>query len=614
MLAPAVTRVKYTHFHLFCGVGGGALGFNRGEAIVDGMHASLRCVGGVDVDPAAIRDFNRRVGVTGTVRDLFDHEQYVAYHGVEPPPDWVEALPEDILRAANYEFPDILFLSAPCKGFSGLLSETLSRTPKYQALNRLTLRGMWLALEAFKDNLPAFILFENVPRIVSRGKELLRQIEQLLRHYGYAVSPINENSFYDCGEIGGLGQSRKRFLMVARLVAKVPPFLYEPMRLGLRSVGEILEKLPCPGDPRGGRMHEIPELEWKTWVRLAFVRAGSDWRSLNDLAVENGYLRDYLIVPEYREGTGFLGVNAWEESCGAIAGRTGPTNGNYSVADPLYRGHSFGQFGVLRYQDTSGTVTSQRSPGQGTFSVADPKPHAGKEWHHNVYRIVEWSQTRGTVTGGDGPSNGGQALADPRPQRKNPFGKYAIARWNGSTGTVISSDDSGAYGVAEPIFAVVDPVPQLHRNRKGYVTGGHYGVVGWNESSYAVTSGKYDNGPWSVADPHALPSAKDKDVYMIRALDGTWHRPFTTLEFAALQSLIDPDELNETFAFDGKSDSAWRERIGNAVPPASAQAIASVMAQTLLMAKAGVSFQLSAQPIWVRPFAVAMSLDNSQSL
>jgi hypothetical protein len=55
-------------------------------------------------------------------------------------------------------------------------------------------------------------------------------------------------------------------------------------------------------------MHRIPSLQWKTWVRLAFVEAGSDWRSLNKLEVEDGVLRDFLIVPCGQEGAGVLGV------------------------------------------------------------------------------------------------------------------------------------------------------------------------------------------------------------------------------------------------------------------------------------------------------------------
>ena len=74
-----------------------------------------------------------------------------------------------------------MFLSAPCKGLSGLLAETVSKTGKYQALNGLTLRGVWLMLEAWKDDPVELVVFENVPRIMNRGRHLLDQIIALLR-------------------------------------------------------------------------------------------------------------------------------------------------------------------------------------------------------------------------------------------------------------------------------------------------------------------------------------------------------------------------------------------------------------------------------------------------
>jgi hypothetical protein len=88
--------------------------------------------------------------------------------------------------------------------------------------------------------------------------------------------------------------------------------------------------------------------------------------------------------------------------------------------------------------------------------------------------------------------------------------------------------------------------------------------------------------------------------------DATWHRPFTTYELAALQNLFEP---GEEFELDGKSDSSWREAIGNSVPPAAAKAIAEVMGTTLLLARTGQTFTLSSQPIWVRPLARAISVD-----
>jgi site-specific DNA-cytosine methylase len=204
MNGPALICRDILHGHMFCGIGGGAEGFDAGEARVGNLEGRFVCVGGIDVDPAACRDFTRRIGVPATCRDLFTREQYIAFHGREPPRGWTEAVPDDIRRAFGWRRPHIVFLSAPCKGFSGLLSETASRSSKYQALNGLTLRGVWLALEAYRDDPVELIVFENVPRIATRGRYLLDQIVALLRGYGYAVS----ETAHDCGELGHLAQTR----------------------------------------------------------------------------------------------------------------------------------------------------------------------------------------------------------------------------------------------------------------------------------------------------------------------------------------------------------------------------------------------------------------------
>lgn len=589
-LAPDDVR-EIRHFHLFCGLGGGAKGFNKASPRVGNMVGKFRCIGGVDVDAPAIRDFERLTGARGTVLDLFDRSQFQDFHGVEPPAGWREATPADIQRAAGNERPHIVFLSAPCKGFSGLLSETRSKTGKYQALNRLTVRGVWLMLEAFHDDPPELIVFENVPRIANRGRHLLDQIVDLLRAYGYATAETT----HDCGELGGLAQSRKRFLLVARHVEKVPPFLYEPEKKRLQAVGTVLDRMPLPGDAAGGPMHRVPNLQWKTWVRLAFVEAGSDWRSLNKLAVEDGRLRDYLIVPEYRAG--YMGVNRWDEPTGTVAGRSTPSNGAFSVADPRFPASGeYGQLGVRAWNESTGTVTGQRSPIQGGFSVADPR-HYGPAKHSNEFRIVPWGSEACAVTGAHGS---GQCVADPRRAGEG-FGKYMVTGWNGAAGTVISGSTTG-----QGAYAVADPRPGINRGKgDNYLTAGHYGVVPWDGPSGAVSSAAgHDNGRWSIADPR-IPETTDKLVAVIRALDGTWHRPFTTLELAALQSLIDPEEYLE---LEGLSDSDWRERIGNAVPPDAAEAIAGVMGTTLLLAMAGETFMLSSAPIWVRPVAVALTV------
>nr|WP_216664672.1 DNA cytosine methyltransferase [Pseudomonas aeruginosa] len=557
-----IKRTLY-HFHFCCGLGGGAAGFNRARPRVGNAEAEWVCLGGIDVDPAGLRDFERLAGVPGTLLDLFTRDQYVRFHGKEPPAGWREATPEDIRRAAGGRRPDAVFISSPCKGASGLLSEKMSLTPKYQALNELTLRCIWLMGEAWADDPVPLIVFENVPRLASRGRHLLDQINSLLGGFGYAVAETT----HDCGELGGLAQSRKRFLLVARHVEKVPPFLYEPEKKSLRAVGDILGRMPLPGDiDAAGPMHRIPSLHWKTWVRLALVEAGSDWRSLNKLAIEDGHLRDLVIVPEYRSG--YMGVHGWDDTASTIAGRSGPTNGAFSVADPRYRqaaNWNHGQqFGVIRWAESAPTIPGQTMPGQGTFSVADPRPNWNR--HSGNYRVIRYDQPAGTIiAGGKGVQGGQQSVADPR---------------------------------------------ILHRGKgDNYLTGGHYGVIGFNQHSGAIAaSSRYDSGRFSVADPR-IPAADERLTCIIRSLDGTWHRPFTTLELAALQSLVDPEEQ---LILDGLSDSDWRERIGNAVPPKAAQAIAEVMGTTLLLAAMGETFMLSSMPIWVRPVAVALSVAQAQ--
>lgn len=637
------------HFHLFCGIGGGGRGFNRGHARVGQLVARYRCIGGVDVSPAAVAAFERLVGARGSSIDLFDRAQYLAFHGKEPPAGWREATADDIRRAAAGERPHIVFTSPPCKGFSGLLSESRSLSARYQALNRLTLRGVALALEAWADDPPEFFLLENVPRIATRGRPLLDDIVDLLEARGYAVA----ETAHDCGVLGGLAQSRRRFLLVGRHREKVPPFLYEPPRKRLRAVGEVLGAFPLPGDPAGGPMHRMRELEWRTWVRLAFVEAGGDWRSLQRLRVVDGHLADFGIAPEKEYYRGIYGVSGWDETAATITGEAAPSCGRYSVADPRVFGWGeYSQFGVLGWGDPAGTVSGQSAPGGGRYSVGDPRvawaptahrnklrvtpwdepagsiigaarpdggagsvadprfAHGPRGPHfNNVYRVIRWDGVSSTVTAGGGPSSGGLAVADPRAEGWGGRGKYRVTGFEEPAGAVIgaSTTGNGAYAVADP------------RTATEYQREGPYAVLPWGATARAVIgSAGHDNGPFSVADPrepdvnlsttalHSLPEASARLVAVIRALDGTWHRPLTTLELAALQSLVTP---GEPITLEGTSDSAWREWIGNAVPPDAAEAIGSEMGRALLLAWSGQTFALGATPIWVRPLVVAMTVD-----
>lgn len=648
---------KVTHFHVCGGLGSGAAGFNDADPSIGPVRGEMVCAGGVDVDPGRCREFKMMTGVEQACLDLFTVGMYQRFHGRLPPAGWREATPQDFRDAAHGLFPDIVFTSMPCKGFSGLLSAHRAATDKYAALNELVPRGVMLTMEAFADNPPGLFIFENVPRVASRGRPLLDLVDKVMAHYGY----VGAETVHDCGELGeGLAQSRRRMLKVFRHVKKVPPFLYEPTKRRLHAVGDVLRHMPLPGDDAAGPMHRVPALQWKTWVRLAFVEAGSDWRSLNRLAIEDGQLRDYIITPQMHAGV--LGVNEWGHHVGTVTSRGLPNNGNFAVADPRFDQSAKwkdGQaLGVRQWGQHTGTVPGQTGPLQGAYSVADPRHH-GAAKHSNEFAIVSWDRSARAVTSAHGT---GQAVADPRPVRVGPlFTKYPVTGWGGSTGTVIAGDDMGAYAVADPrrdgpsfgkyavtgygaaagtviagsttgqgAFAVADPRPGIQRVKgDDYLTGGHYGVVPWSAHSGAVSaSACHDNGPWSVADPRdggpaieeeaqAMPAPNDKLVCRITSMDGTWHRPFTTLELAALQSLIDPEEWfapdgpggrGQQFVLDGASDQRWREGIGNAVPRKAAKAIGQVMGQTILLARTGETFVLGSTPIWVRPLAVAVSV------
>lgn len=588
-------------FHMFGAIGGGAQGFKKARVRVGALEGSWECIGSVDIDAAANRVFQERVGVPATTLDLADRAQYIAIHGKQPPPGWREATPDDIRRAANGHRPDCLFLSAPCVGFSGLLAEAKSATPKYQAMNGLAQRGLFLALEAWKDDPVPIVLFENVPRLLSkRGRSFADQLMGMLQAFGYAA----RETVHDCGRLGGLGQTRKRCLIVSRHLDKVPNFLYEPPQKPLRSVGDVIGRLWVPGDGAGGPLHRIPQLTYKTWCRLAFIEAGSDWRSLNKLAVQDGVLRDYLIVPDMRN-----------------AANVRANTGSFNVADPRFaqsdKWHDGQAYGVKTWGQTSSTVTAKLAPGTGYGSVADPRCKTTK--HNNCFKVVRFDQVAGAVTGGGHPSAGGQSIADPRPTWTRHGSNMAVMDWSSHSSTVIAGGkgvQGGWLSIADPrhAYAVPDPRTGMEHDRSAYLTGGHYGVLPWSEPCGAVSAAAcHDNGRWSVADPR-MPGPDDKLVARIQSIDGTWHRPFTSLELAALQSLFDPEDPDDVAAFTdaytgaSKSDSMFRKWTGNAVPPDGIEPVAVEMLRTLMLADAGETFQLSNAPVWVRPVIAGLAL------
>lgn len=389
--------------------------------------------------------------------------------------------------------------------------------------------------------------------------------------------------------------------------------------------------LPMPGDTiRGGKMHKIPNLHWKTWVRLALIPAGQDWRALNDL--------------NYTPRRGAFRIVPWDVTSPTVtAASKGPGrfNGVSEVADPrLHNVRGYGnKYRVVKGDETCPTITGSRlgsgaqiyadkkapeyvnhlrvavwsepcptitgatGVNQGSISVNDPRVN---DCYKHCFKVTDWHEPAGTVTSGHGPTNGGTTVADPRlPQREKRYpGLFKVVRWDQASPTVIGQTDiqTGALTVADPRIKC--------RPRSGT-----FGVQKWNEPSKTIiASGDIHASSAAVADPR-IPEASDKGVYIIIAEDGTWHRPITTYEMAMLQGLPSTFADGSPLELEGNSDAVWREQIGNMVPPPAATAMGNAILATIMPNYLGEWYWGCANDeIWVKKYDDKAEIDISDAV
>jgi len=638
---------QYTFLSLFCGLGGGALGFLKANARLFGRDARFRCVGGIDNDPGACADFEYLTKAPALCADL------------------ATMTPGRLREFAGDTAPDAAFDSSPCKSFSGLTDPELAASPEYVAMAELYVTSVELLLSTW-DVPPQLVIKENVPRIMSKGAHLVDKVIELFEAAGYAVTI----STHDCGELGGLAQHRRRALLVARLKSKVTSLLYQPTKRRVRACGEVLGELPLPETPSAGPMHRMPRVGWLTWVRLALIPAGGDHRDIagaldklqkrrefwgrhhvdgwNDPAItvagdgSNGAygVADPRVVlkrgEDARGFTNICAVTGWEDVAPCVATGTRPAGGAPSVADPRIipqadnpAAHE-NKYRVTGWESAAHTVIGDTRPGSGGASVADPRV---APWYRGALGVVRWDDPTGVITGGGRPSKGRFAVADPRvvpghsESRKNPDHHYYVLPWTQPSFTVHGKahPGTGAYTVADPrVHEAGAPL-----DCEQYA--GAYGVIPWTEAAKTISaSGSIDNGPFAIADPRApevqplafisnpkrspfilveepAKSARGKpklrriDVpVVILAEDGTWHRPMTPLELARLMDL--PAEVDGApLKLSGNNVGAWVERIGNAVPVGAARAIAEQMLITLLSSDVGAGLLPVGGSVWVTP-------------
>jgi site-specific DNA-cytosine methylase len=540
-------KTPYTCLTLFSGIGGGALGFQQ---------AGYELVGGLDSWEEACIDYEYLTGSKAHHVDLATLE------------------PHELRALVGARRPDVLFTSPPCKAFSGCLPQAKSRTAKYVALSSLAERGVWLALEAW-DTPPPIILIENVPRIQSRGRNWLDAITSLLHGYGYAVT----ESTHDCGELGGLAQKRRRFLMIARHVPQVGEFVYEPPKQVLRGVGEVFSLLPVPVPKQdvqpGGVMHTLGNLSAMNWLRLALVPAGGDWRDLPERV---------MLPHRAARQNGCYGVVGWEDAARTVVGHATVQAARSNVADPRVTCvRRPGSEGVTSWDAPSTTVIAHGRHFNGPWQVADPRITFAPR--SSCYGVQEEGEPACTVIGHAHHDKGRYIFADPRLTCSPRATAYGVQSFAESSGCIVghACHDNGRYAVADE--RDVMRATHVLRTRDGEI--------------------------YLEGEPLDLESRKAMHL-VIAARDGTWHRPMTTLELAALQS-FPMWHQGDWLKLHGENKAAWRQKIGNAVPPMTAKAIAETIARSLDASLHG-AFLMAGEPVWVQPDDVAEEVQVDDGL
>lgn len=602
----------FTAATIFSGIGGGAIGLQR---------AGFRLVGAIDYEEAICADYEYLTGSPCTVGDLATMEV-------------------DAFRACFSERPDLLLTSSPCTGFSSCLPAKMAKQDKYLKFNSLSVRGIFLMLEAFEDDPIPVVLLENVPRIMSAGAEHLRQIVALLHAYGYEVAQTT----HDCGELGGLAQHRRRFLMIARHRGTVETPIYVPPVKRVRGVGEVIYQLPIPTGEVGpaGPMHVLNSASPLNLLRLAAILAGGDWRTLpKSIALKERAARQ----------NGQYGVNDPQEGAHTVIATATYAATWASVADERVDGNVNPQlrcsprgtvYGVVGDDSASGTVLAAARPDNGAFSVADARVSVVRV--DEINPRIKRPRREGSL-GVKGADDAATAIIGACSIQNHPS-SVADERVKTELGYSPRKGAMGVLGDEEPSTTIIGEsrsnkganVADVRIKSSGDTHAGKYGVIRDDEASGAIIGAsslttarssfadarldaitpthhlvREEDGSLTLVGPPLDLSERGRPVndVVILSPDGTWHRPMTTLELLALQGF--PLEVNgEPVSLGGNSQKEHRKRIGNAIPPPTAEAIGRAALSTLAAVVGGYAL-VCMEPIWVTP-QVSMSLDASDTV
>jgi DNA (cytosine-5)-methyltransferase 1 len=206
---------------LFCGCGGGSMGFHR---------AGFRTVGAVEIDEDAATAFTMNVGIAPIVKDIRDVRG------------------EDILASAGLRCGDLtlLFGCPPCQSFT-----VLRRAAKPLDYDERRRELIYEYLRLVEELYPRHIAFENVPGLVEgRWRPYYDNFEKMLSTLGYRFT----QNVVDAAEYG-VPQRRRRVLVIGSRVTEpeIPSPTHSPTgnnekgrnkRLPFMTVRDTIEKLP----------------------------------------------------------------------------------------------------------------------------------------------------------------------------------------------------------------------------------------------------------------------------------------------------------------------------------------------------------------------------------
>lgn len=325
-------------------------------------------------------------------------------------------------------------------------------------------------------------------------------------------------------------------------------------------------------------------------------------RGRQEVQTSRASIADPRLAESATRFKGKLGVEDWDEVGHTVIG-AGAQTGKASVADPRLSprsGRQNGGFGVEAADAPAHAVLGEGTVRNTRSSVADPR--VGGEKRPNCYGVGDFDQPALVIRGMQRTQTSQAAIADPRLGCEPRDGSFGVLDGDAPSGVVIGHHrhDNAPGSVADPRVT--------YRSAEREAAGGHsgrgdFGVLDPATPSPTVRARhEVRQAPAAVVDERGWPvpthelvregdelvlygpaidlTTKRACLLVIRAPDGTWHRPLTDRELAVLQGFPVDAQL-EGPSSSSKGRAGRREHIGNAIPPPTAEAIAREAAATL---------------------------------